>query len=105
MPNLSRHKRNTKGVPLAITDRDIEILKAVNRCRYMRTGQVKRLVFPENKSTQSCQRRLKRLFHKKFLGRIMPFVQIGNGGTESACYLDEDGIALLKRENGDETFV
>lgn len=84
-----------KNVSFALTERDIAILKAVNRCRYLRTGQIKRLVFPENRSIQSTRRRLKYLYHSGYLGRVMPFVQIGSGGEETAYFLDQPGQELL----------
>lgn len=98
-----KFKQDSKAFSFHITERDIEILKAVNRCRYLKVEQVKRLVFPENKSKQSCQKRLKYLYHGKFLGRIVPFVQPGHGGESTAYFLDKNGAELLI-ENGEEIY-
>ena len=100
---LSKHTRKKDGLNFVLTDRDIEILRAVNRCRYLRTSQIKRIVFPQNTTLQSTRRRLKYLFHNKFLGRITPFIQIGQGEGETAYYLDKAGGELLK-EYGDELY-
>lgn len=93
---LSKQTRKKDGLNFVLTDRDVEILQALNRCRYLRTNQIKRLVFSENKTLQSTRRRLKYLFHNKFVGRVMPFIQVGHGGAETAYYLDRLGIELLK---------
>ncbi len=97
----ARTQRIKGGVAFRVTERDIDILKAVNRYRYMRTGQIKRLIFPENQSSQSCQKRLKLLFHNKYLGRAHPFLQYGNEGqnSEVAYFLDQAGAKCLN-ENG-----
>lgn len=101
---LSKNIRKKDGLNFVLTDRDIEILRAVNSCRYLRTSQIKRIVFPENKTLQSTRRRLKYLFHNKFLGRIAPFIQIGQGEGETAYYLDKAGGELLKEYGGDELY-
>ena len=69
----------------------------------MRTGQVKRLIFPENQSSQSCQKRLKLLFQNCYLGRAHPFLQFGNDNqnSEVSYYLDQAGTAFL-RELGEK---
>ena len=60
-------------------------------------------VAPENKSIQSTRRRLKYLFHEGFLGRISPFIQVGQGSAETAYYLDKAGINFLQEY--EEVFV
>jgi len=98
---LPKYKRQSGGVPFVITERDIEIMRAVNRYRYLKTSQIKRLLFPENKAIDSARRRLKYLFHNKFLGRVTPFVRIGEGAEETAYFLDKAGIELLQ-DSGEE---
>ena len=83
--------------------RDMEILKVVNRYRYLRTNQIKRLVFPENRSIQSTRKRLKYLFHNGFLGRINPFVAPGAGQPDTAYYLEKSGAEMLTEYFPDET--
>lgn len=94
---LPKHERAGKPVTFVLTDRDIEILRAVNRYRYLRTGQIKRLVFPENTTEQSARRRLKYLFHNGYLGRVMPFVRVGEGSSETAYYVDKAGRDILQQ--------
>ncbi|MBI5186178.1 MAG: hypothetical protein HZA01_10705 [Nitrospinae bacterium] len=61
----------------------MEILKAVNRYRYLRSGEIERLIFAENGTTQSAHRRLKYLFHNHYLGRIQPLIRPGKGSAET----------------------
>lgn len=78
-----------------ITQRDVELLKALNSYRYLQTGQIQRLLFPENKSTQSTRRRLRHLYRHKYVNRVKPYVQIGKHNGESAFFLGAKGIKLL----------
>lgn len=103
VPPRKRGKKSRKGKAsgggnFRLTDRDFEILKAVNRYRYLRTGQVKRLFFSEAVSPQTARRRLKNLADSgfRYLGRIEPYVQIGKGNAENAWYLDRGGEELLR---------
>lgn len=98
-------QRKKGGIAFRLTDRDAAIIKAVNAFRYMRTGQINRLVFSENTSPQSCQKRLKLLYHNKYLDRVPPFLQQGNQDQNAdmayrldfmgARYLDDFGIPVL----------
>lgn len=95
---LPKKERVSGGISFHLTLRDMEILKAANRYRYLRSGQIKRLIFPENKSIQSAHRRLKLLFHNKLLGRIQPLIRPGHGSAETAYFLDKAGRELLEIE-------
>ncbi len=92
---LPRFERQP-GVPFVLTERDIEMLKVINRYRYLRTGQIKRLIFPDNASLQSTRRRLRGLYHNGYINRMVPFVRAGHGGAEVAYYLDRKGDAALR---------
>ena len=103
LPSASRirGKKSRKGKGggnFRLTDRDYEVLKAVNRYRYLRTGQIKRLLFSEASTPQTTRRRLKNLADPgfRYLGKIEPYVQIGQGNAESAWYLDRGGEELLR---------
>lgn len=48
---------------------------------------------------QSARRRLKYLYHHKFVGRVVPYVQIGSGMPETAYLLDREGVGYLKGLN------
>jgi hypothetical protein len=94
---LSKHKRE-KNVRFIFTERDFDILKAVNNCRYLRASQIKRVVFPENKDLQATRRRLKYLFHNGYLDRLEPIMPRGTGSGEIAYFLDRKGAELLESE-------
>lgn len=94
---LATHRREP-AVTFALTARDLDILRAVNRYRYLKTGQIQRLVFPACHTVQSARRRLKYLYHNGYLGRVAPLVKLGEGGGETAYYLDRPGIELLADE-------
>jgi hypothetical protein len=100
---LSKHTRENGGVPFALTERDLEILRAVNRYRYLKTGQINRLLFSECKTQQSTRRRLKYLFHNKFIGRIMPLTRMGDGSSEIIYFLDKAGEEYL--QESEEAYV
>ncbi len=92
---LAKYKRESHKVSFTLTDRDVEILAALNRYRYLRTGQIKRLVFPGNTTLQSTRRRLKYLYHHHYVGRVVPFVRLGQDMPETAYYLDKAGTDFL----------
>lgn len=95
---LAKYAREPKRVSFQITDRDIEILQALNRFRYMRTGQVHELLFPGNTTMQSARRRLRNLYHHKYIARAQPYVQVGKPAPEIAYYLDRKGRNLLRQQ-------
>ncbi len=96
--SLSRSTPKKGGVAFQLTERDMGIIRAVGQYRYLRSGQIHRLFFSENKTVQSARRRLKLLFHNKYLERIAPFVQVGHKDqeTELAYCLGLKGFALLE---------
>jgi hypothetical protein len=89
-----------KGEPrrFRLTDRDIAILRVVGRYRYLRTGQIKRLLFPENTTKQSVLRRLRCLADPAwdYLRKIQPYVQAGRAAPETAYFLGRAGAELLE---------
>lgn len=94
---LPKYQRTPKDVKFILTDRDMEILNALNEYRYLKTSQIHRLVFPDNTSNQSTRRRLKYLYHHHYIGRITPYVQLGKPAPEIAYHLDKEGIHALKQ--------
>lgn len=104
----ARNKRSKGGMAFRLTDRDMAIIRAVNRYRYLRSGQINRLFFPENTSKQSCQKRLKYLFHNGYLDRIFPYVQLGAqdaGASSDVAYrLDKQGVTYLEDSGEDVVF-
>jgi len=97
---LAQYKREPARISFQLTDRDVEILKALNRYRYMRTGQVHELLFSENGALQSARRRLRNLYHHRYIGRAQPYVQVGKPKPEITYFLDQKGRQVL-REHGE----
>lgn len=95
---LSKYKRDPKQVSFQLTDRDVEILRALNRYRYLRTGQVHELLFADNGTIQSARRRLRSLYHHGLIARAQPYVQVGKPVPEIAYYLDRKGRRLLQEQ-------
>jgi len=98
MSNLPRSRRKPKAVSFKLVSRDLDILRSLARYRYLRTSQIKRLHFTENKSIQSARRRLKYLYHHGFVGRIESLIQTGHGIAETAYFLDRKGQDILADE-------
>lgn len=98
-PQRRRSRSASPAPAFRLTDRDIAIIEAVNRFRYLRTGQLKRLLFRDNRSKQSVQKRLRNLSHpsQRYLGKILPYVQISedSGGADTAYFLGPAGMQLL----------
>lgn len=102
----SKYKRDRRKPPsFHMTDRDIEILRALNRYRYLRTGQVHDLLFSENTTNQSAQRRLRGLYHHGYINRAKPYVQVGQPEPEITYYLDRKGRNLLRSLGDEEVYL
>lgn len=95
----SKYKRDMAPRNFILTARDFEILKAVSRYRYLQTNQIKRLLFAGNKDNQAARNRLRRLYDHGYLGRIQPYVRIGEGeNADIAYYLERKGHEQLEGE-------
>ena len=97
--SLPKNTRKPANANFVLTKRDIEILSTLGRYRYLRTSQISRLIFPENKTLQSARRRLKYLYHHGYVGRIQPLVQAGSGDGEIAYFLDPSGREVLDSDD------
>ncbi len=95
-PPVSRSVREPDRVQFALVPRDQEILAFVNDSRYATTSHIRRYVFPENRSPQSCRRRVKALFHHGYLERVQPLVVPEKGSSELAYCLGWQGREFLK---------
>ena len=84
---------------MQLTDRDREIIRLVQRHRFLRSSKIIALI---GDSPQQILRRLQLLYHHGFLER--PRAQIDyyhRGGSRHIVYgLGNKGAALLKRESG-----
>lgn len=63
----SRYHRNPTTLPLRLTYRDVEILKCIDRFKYLTSQQIADLF---NSSRQGINKRLKLLFHHHYLGKL-----------------------------------
>lgn len=97
---LAKFKRSPDQVVFQMTDRDVAILQAINRYRYMRTTHIHDLLFSQNSSPQSARRRLRNLFHHGYLSRARPYVKVGEATPEIAYLLNTKGRDVL-REHGE----
>ena len=93
----SRHKRLSKPPPMRLTERDAQVVKAVNDYRIIRQTQIQRLFFS---SKNTAQYRLWLLWQHRFLKRqFLPV--LGGVQTSPILYLlDIRGAELLERDFG-----
>lgn len=94
---LPRFKRATEITPFQLTRRDREIIRTIQRHRFLRSSHIIALV---GGSAQQVLRRLQLLFHHGYLDR--PRAQIDyyrEGGSRHLVYgLGRKGTSLLQRE-------
>lgn len=103
--NRPSHKRDPKPPALQLTARDLEILRNVNRYRVLNAHQIEVLNFPpaseESRSLRSaCQRRLQKLYHHKYLDRILLPLVPGEGRRPYPYALDKRGADELAQHVG-----
>lgn len=90
-----------EGVPprrrFRLTERDRQVVTALARYRYLRTGQIHRLIFAPQSGPQMTRRRLRFLAAPDFayLQKVEFFVSGNAIQQESAYFLGPQGIALL----------
>jgi DNA-binding Lrp family transcriptional regulator len=96
---LPRFKRSSVVAPMQLTERDREIIRLVDRNRFLRSSQIVALI---GGSSQQLLRRLKLLYHHGFLER--PRAQLEyyrQSGSHHIVYgLGNKGGTLLKQEFG-----
>lgn len=96
MPRLPRFKRSPEIPPLRLTSRDGEILKCLQRHRFLRSDHILAL---SDGSRQQVLRRLQRLFHHGYLERPSCQIDYYQSGSRRIAYgLGNKGAAWLKRE-------
>src|SRR5882724_4307201 len=94
-----RFKRAPTVAPMRLTDRDREIIRLVHRHQFLRSHQIVALIAG---SQQQVLRRLKLLYHHRYLER--PRAQLEyyeRGGSRPMVYgLSGKGAKLLEQELG-----
>src|SRR6266513_33215 len=95
---LPRFKRSASIPPFRLTDRDLDVLRQVQRHRFLRSSHLVALV---GGSRQQLLRRLQYLFHHGYLDR--PRAQLEyfhQGGSQSIVYgLADEGAGLLAKRH------
>lgn len=95
-PRHPRFRRAENFAPLVMTERDTEILRSVNRHRFLHSHQISELV---GGSRQQTLRRLQKLYHHGYLER--PTCQLDyyqRGGSRNIVYgLASRGASHLRR--------
>ncbi|MGC3990846.1 MAG: replication-relaxation family protein [Chthoniobacteraceae bacterium] len=91
-----RFRRTEDFRPITLTERDTEILRMVNRHRFLRSTHIIQLV---GGSPQQTLRRLQALYHHRYLERpICQLDHFQNGGSRPIVYsLASRGAAHLRR--------
>jgi len=93
---LPRFKRSSEIPAFQLTDRDREILRHVQRHRFLRSDHI---VVLSSGSRQQVLRRLQRLFHHGYLERPRCQIDYYQSGSRRIAYgLGNKGAAWLKRE-------
>ena len=98
---LSRYRRVKVPPRMQLTKRDISILRLLLLYRYLTRRQIQQLVFPrpDERKTNSrkniVSKRLKLLYHNKYLDRIHPPVASGQGSSPIVYCLDRKGARLM----------
>ena len=100
---MSRFKRVSAVAPFQLTERDREIIRQVNRHRFLRSPEIIALV---GGSSQQVLRRLQLLYHAGYLER--PNAQLEyfrKGGSHHMAYgLGNKGAALINSEGQDRPY-
>ena len=104
---LPSHKRVDNPPPMRLTDRDMDIVRAVYRYRLLSSPQIEALFFPfspdkPHSRRTSCQRRLQLLYHHQFLDRVSVPVIMGEGRKPAVYTLAKKGADMLARESGQD---
>lgn len=85
-----RTRRRPRPAALRLTERDLDLLTALGRCRFLTTRQLAELAFWG--SREAARKRLRRLFDQ---GLVRAWVPDGNLGRENVYSLDRPGARLL----------
>ncbi|HEX8234544.1 MAG TPA: replication-relaxation family protein [Abditibacteriaceae bacterium] len=102
---LPRYRRVEAGPPLVLQGRDLALLEDVWRYRLLSTSQLETLRASDQKvelrfpSRLTLTRRLKLLYHNRYLTRIPR--PLAKGSQEPVYVLDREGAKALSREHGE----
>ncbi len=95
---LPRFTRSSDAAPIRLTERDREIIRLVQKNRFLRSTHIIQLL---NASAQQVIRRLQLLYHHSYLERPRTQITYYECGSRPMVYgLGRKGAALLRREQG-----
>ncbi len=100
---LPSYKRSQTPPPIRLTQRDKDILVAIQEYRLLSAHQIEALLFSSEKTHGKrtvCQRRLQLLFHHGFIDRLASPVVLGEGRFPYVYVLDEPGASLVASQTG-----
>lgn len=105
--NLPSHQRAAQPPVLKLTARDKAVLASVYHYRVLTAHQIEVLHFPSNSPDtrtrrSACQRRLQKLFHHRYLARIIPPLVLGEGREVFSYALDTRGADEVARISGQD---
>lgn len=93
---LSRYKREPQKIPsFVITERDVNIMRALGQYRYLSVSQIRRLFFTESVNAQAANGRLRRLYHSGLIHKVAPYQRLGEPASEFVYFLDKKGAQYL----------
>src|ERR1051326_7330468 len=96
--HLPRFRRVPDISPIALTDRDRNIVRRVFEHRFLRSTHILSLT---RGSRQQVLRRLQLLFHHGYLHRPRAQIDYYRAGSQPMVYgLGNEGMRLLAREDG-----
>jgi len=91
---IKRNERQPNPTPIRLTERDIEIVRAIFDYRVLTTDHLKALFFP---SYHQAYNRLAALYHHGFLDRRFLGAYIDMNNSPIVYVLDERGADLIRR--------
>ena len=94
-----RRQRSGHPLPFQVTDRDLDILRAVRRHRFLNSGHIRRLI---EGSDRNLANRLKGLFEHAYLDRPdcqYDFYRPGGGSALTVYALADKGARLLSHHD------
>lgn len=99
-PYRPRRTRSDNPPPFQLTDRDLDILRAVARYRFLDSGHIRQLIAGSDKNIAN---RLKGLFEHAYLDRPecqYDFYRPGGGSSLAVYALSDKGARILNHHDG-----
>lgn len=98
---LTRSQRSNTPPKIVVQERDIDLLAALGKYRYLTTSNIQKLIFAD-KAKNALIRRLTKLYHTGFIDRLFTENLKSNAPGEACYFLDRPGYELIVSERGFE---